>query len=687
MTSGSSLRLQVLLLWSFAALGEVFAEEPRPYIYGSGITWGGWLGLNDTNAREFDRRSMDKIVEMGGTNCPANFAWIGIEPNQGVYDWSYVDHQVDEALARGLTIFAYTGLTPDWALPPATLAQYGPGCGYRFPPADQYIPQFEAFFRTLAARYRGKVVYYEFWNEPNGCSWINDGCSNGHMAHTYVPWLKRWYAAMKQGDPDCVLAVGGLDYNEGVTNGRQYIEDIYANGGGDSFDAVAIHPYGWPLHWEAIDDTYQVLVNHGQGHKKLWLNEYGWNTTSKATKATNLTTVLTELKKPRYDMVFQANYLVITDLPETPDSGHDYGLCSRNRNTLTITPRASWHAFAGLDKSWPISASFTAAPTAGPLPLVVQFSETSDYPAAESWSWDFGDGAGSSLRNPVHTYQDDGLYTVTLTVDGPYGPVSTHRASYITAGQLPPVSGMENPGFEAGSLAGWQVARISGEGPDNPPLSSGSFGLLAPQGSRFGGKVTSWLWMNFCLGQVVGVSEWSSRSSGARWQLNASAQLRADQNGQGQPTGIHQKWELGWNNDGSEPTDIMDCDRYVTVANLDGQWSGNGPTFKAISASGTLAVPGLRGVALRVRLWNDSSYSWSMSNFDAVNLSLTSVTLIGDFNRDMRVDAADIDAFSGCAAGPDLPIPQGCGEADLDADGDVDTADFGVLQRNLGSGT
>ncbi len=33
-----------------------------------------------------------------------------------------------------------------------------------------------------------------------------------------------------------------------------------------------------------------------------------------------------------------------------------------------------------------------------------------------SWSWDFGDGAASSERNPVHTYGADDTYLVTLTV-------------------------------------------------------------------------------------------------------------------------------------------------------------------------------------------------------------------------------------------------------------------------------
>jgi hypothetical protein len=339
--------LVCFLAFASARQSEAVTPEeplPRPYILGCGICWGSWLGLPPGQARAFDRLSMDRIAEMGGTNVPANLAWIDIEKEPGVFDWSYVDHQVMEARKRGLGIFAYTGLTPDWALPPE--APSTSGIGYRFPPDERFAGEFEAFFTMLAYRYRGKVRYYQFWNEPNGCSWINDGCANGHMAHTYVPWLKRWYRAMKKGDPDCVLAIGGLDYHDGVTHGYRYLEDIYRAGGGDAFDAVAIHPYGKPLHWQAIHDTYRVLVRHGDGHKKLWVNEYGWNTTDEPRKAADLEAVLRELAKPEYHMVFQASYLVITDLPGNSDAtAHDYGLCDRDRDGPTITPRESWLAF------------------------------------------------------------------------------------------------------------------------------------------------------------------------------------------------------------------------------------------------------------------------------------------------------------------------------------------------------
>ncbi|HHJ49760.1 MAG TPA: PKD domain-containing protein, partial [Phaeodactylibacter sp.] len=44
-----------------------------------------------------------------------------------------------------------------------------------------------------------------------------------------------------------------------------------------------------------------------------------------------------------------------------------------------------------------------------------------------SYAWDFGDGSTSTLSNPVHTYAEEGEYTVTLTVSNACGEVSSQQ--------------------------------------------------------------------------------------------------------------------------------------------------------------------------------------------------------------------------------------------------------------------
>ena len=59
--------------------------------------------------------------------------------------------------------------------------------------------------------------------------------------------------------------------------------------------------------------------------------------------------------------------------------------------------------------------NFTADRTNGTAPLTVRFTDASSAWTYE-WHWDFGDGATSTERNPVHTFQHPGVYGVSLAI-------------------------------------------------------------------------------------------------------------------------------------------------------------------------------------------------------------------------------------------------------------------------------
>jgi PKD repeat protein len=87
----------------------------------------------------------------------------------------------------------------------------------------------------------------------------------------------------------------------------------------------------------------------------------------------------------------------------------------------------------------PPVAGLTAAPTSGIAPLAVQFGDLSTG-AITGWSWDFGDGAGSALASPQHTYTTPGTYSVVLTVRGPGGTDTESRADLVSVQHAPPVA-------------------------------------------------------------------------------------------------------------------------------------------------------------------------------------------------------------------------------------------------------
>jgi serine protease len=102
---------------------------------------------------------------------------------------------------------------------------------------------------------------------------------------------------------------------------------------------------------------------------------------------------------------------------------------------------------------WNPVANFEADPADGYSPMRVQFTDLSTCTATYAycwddgvsygsmevaslggiteWSWDFGDGETSTERNPVHTYQNPGNYTVSLSIIGPGGVSDKTRSEYI----------------------------------------------------------------------------------------------------------------------------------------------------------------------------------------------------------------------------------------------------------------
>ncbi len=75
-------------------------------------------------------------------------------------------------------------------------------------------------------------------------------------------------------------------------------------------------------------------------------------------------------------------------------------------------------------------AAFEATPTSGEAPLSVSFFNTSGGAVTNS-QWAFGDGGTSTAMNPTHVYTQPGVYSVTLTVNGPAGDDDVTNTAYI----------------------------------------------------------------------------------------------------------------------------------------------------------------------------------------------------------------------------------------------------------------
>ncbi|OEV04362.1 PQQ-dependent sugar dehydrogenase [Streptomyces oceani] len=92
-------------------------------------------------------------------------------------------------------------------------------------------------------------------------------------------------------------------------------------------------------------------------------------------------------------------------------------------------------------------AEATADVTNGQAPLEVAFSAegSSDGDGDKlTYSWDFGDGETSDKISPTHTYQENGVYTATVTATDPSGRTGTASA-HVTVGNTAPTVEIQQP--------------------------------------------------------------------------------------------------------------------------------------------------------------------------------------------------------------------------------------------------
>lgn len=126
-------------------------------------------------------------------------------------------------------------------------------------------------------------------------------------------------------------------------------------------------------------------------------------------------------------------------------------------------------------------ASFSATPTSGMLPLVVNFTDTSTGTIA-SRNWNFGDGLSTNLTTTsvAHTYAAAGSYTVRLIASGPAGVSTNSQANLIvvtTPAQLAVSPGSQSFGTVATGGSADVTFTVSNTGGS---ALSGSVSVAAP---------------------------------------------------------------------------------------------------------------------------------------------------------------------------------------------------------------
>lgn len=215
-----------------------------------------------------------------------HFPWESIEHEPGrfwddrhVSTWEKYDYIVDQAARHGLQVIARLDRPPVWAREPGTTPQT--------PPSD--FAAYGRFVQEVAKRYKGRIHYYQIWNEPN---LTEEWGGRPVSPREYVDLLKIAYTAIKQADPNAhVLSAPlaqTLEENRAHLSDILYLEEMYKHGAKPYFDILFANAYGFDLPPEDPPDPgvlnfqrvvlqREVMERYGDGGKAVWFNEFGWN--------------------------------------------------------------------------------------------------------------------------------------------------------------------------------------------------------------------------------------------------------------------------------------------------------------------------------------------------------------------------------------------------------------------------
>ncbi|HYU57373.1 MAG TPA: cellulase family glycosylhydrolase [Actinomycetota bacterium] len=251
------------------------------------------VGVNTHLLRDDTRNAtrcalLDRLTAAGVTWLRLDLRWSEAQPRDPASGDRFADSldrgrlarlgsTVDAARARGLRVLVVVFATPQWASggpvesagPPLDAAGYGRFLGF------------------LASRYRGRVDAWQVWNEPNESTFFDaDGEASFSAvdAAAYATLLRRAAPAVRRGDPDALVVLGGPSYNN-----VPWLELIYAQGVRGLFDVMAVQPYSIPsCRAPEVDDgsiyvlpavsrVRALMERVGDGALPIWFTEFGWS--------------------------------------------------------------------------------------------------------------------------------------------------------------------------------------------------------------------------------------------------------------------------------------------------------------------------------------------------------------------------------------------------------------------------
>lgn len=217
-----------------------------------------------------------KVSELGTGSVRLNFYWWLLEPAQDAYDWGAVDSWLNEAQARGLSVFASMSGTPAWAGPCEACMPYQILDWYDF--VWQVIKHIQVNYPSLD-------IVFGVWNEPNLGNFLNDD-SQGTKYRQLFQYAD---AARDDANPSAILGGPETSHHAVGTYYNVVMQDIVQHM--NPSDKVTVH---WYPDQGYLPGYMSFGVEPYSYGRDIWLTETGYASCSDSTQRTHITNILND---------------------------------------------------------------------------------------------------------------------------------------------------------------------------------------------------------------------------------------------------------------------------------------------------------------------------------------------------------------------------------------------------------
>jgi len=337
------------------------------------------IGYETLDRDTFDPAlTYDLMAKTGVKWARMQTGWIKCEKEKGVYDFQWLDETVDSLLAIGIEPWLSVSFGNPLYTPVEGYADYAEKHpGEKVPSTirgyvgevpmyhgDEAVKGWKNYLYAMAKHFKGRVSYWEIWNEPNTAPhgfWqtrnlykYNDRDRSQFekkCTEDYVKLVKISSEQIRKANPDAKIIGGAISL---AVDACFFMRNLAKAGIAKYIDILTFHPYGsnpeFGLEARYNNIRYE-LDSHGGSHVKIWQGETGSQTLPDGVISAGTEYVQAKFITRRFTADFRigcemSSYFMVIDKQNY--GPQLYGVCGFGVMDCKGTPKLSYYALQSM---------------------------------------------------------------------------------------------------------------------------------------------------------------------------------------------------------------------------------------------------------------------------------------------------------------------------------------------------